>query len=105
MNWSSGPYHHDDDLGLPTEVTESYRHVKALPDGRVIGVIRLIYHWSIHVNMDEVGYEEKYCFDTYDRAMVAFNTWDGKDEPPGWHRHVPSGRRRDMNTGREWVEH
>jgi len=34
--------------------------------------------------------------------MDAFNKYDGS-EPEGWHRHPKSGRRRNIETGEEWI--
>lgn len=42
-------------------------------------------------------YEQRWCYADHGAAVVALAQWRGKDcvdEPVGWHRHVPSGRRR-----------
>lgn len=89
---------------IPEEIAAGYAHIRALPDGRLIGVFKLLFHWSMHVNIDWSGYEHRYCFDTYDLAKAAFDDWNGEGDPEGWHKHVGTGRRRDLRTGREWIE-
>lgn len=77
--------------------------IRELPDGRIIAAHRLLMHWTLLVGIDDVGYTERYCFATFDLVLAAFNDWDGTGEPTGWHRHPTTGRRRDLETGREWV--
>jgi len=81
---------------------DEYTDLRALPDGRIIGVHRLLYHWTLLIDMDAVGYEDRYCFATYDMAKRAFDSWNGEGDPgTEWHRHPKTGRRRE--GGREWV--
>lgn len=82
---------------------ESYEEFRTLPDGRLCGVHRLMFHWTMHVDLDTVGYAQKYCFATRELALAALREWDGTGDPEGWHRHVPSGRRRNLATGEEWI--
>jgi hypothetical protein len=41
----------------------------------------------------------------YDRsdAALIMHIWDGTGDPEGWHRHPKSHRRRNLQTGEEWV--
>lgn len=89
---------------LPAEITDEYCFIKALPDGRICGVHRLLFHWTLHVDIDLCGYAERYCYQTRDGAVAALEGWDGQGDPIGWHRHPDSGRRRDPATNREWIE-
>lgn len=91
-------------VDLSDEVKANYVHMRTLPDGRVCGVHQLLFHWTLHVGIHEFGYEERYCFDTFPRAVVGLESWSGEGDPEGWHRHPESGRRRDLATGREWVD-
>lgn len=88
---------------LPPEVASHYVALRTLPDGRIIGVARLLYHWTLHVGIDEDGYADRWCFATRELAEAACRDWSGVGDPDGWHRHPKSGRRRDPTTGREWV--
>lgn len=90
-------------FGLPEDVCENYTLMKQLPDGRVCGVHRLMYHWTMHVDIDAFGYNERYCYATKQGAEQALTDWDGRLEPVGWHRHPESGRRRNVETGEEWI--
>lgn len=91
-------------MTLPDDLLESYTDTRTLPDGRLCGVMRLLFHWTIHVDISWMGYEDRYCYPTYESALHAMNAWDGTGDPVGWHRHPKTGRRRDLETGREWIE-
>jgi hypothetical protein len=85
-------------------IREYYRDFRKLPDGRYIGTLRLLYHWTIHVDIDFGGYADRYCFKNYALARAAFDAWDGTGDPDYWHNHPGSGRRRDTATGRTWLD-
>lgn len=44
---------------------------------------------------DDDEYEDRWCYHTYADAKAALDAWNGEGEPEGWHRHPPTGRRRD----------
>jgi hypothetical protein len=90
-------------IDLPEEITSSYDEMRVLPDGRICGVHRLMFHWTMHVDIDPVGYAEHYCFATKELALKALHEWDGIGDPEGWHRHPKTGRRRNIETGEEWI--
>lgn len=85
------------------EIALEYRELRNLPDGRLIGIKRLMFHWTIHVDIDPCGYYENYCFATYELAKTAFDTWNGTGDPVGWHRHPRTGRRVDETTGEVYI--
>ena len=90
---------------LYPETREYYVDVKQLPDGRFIGTMRLLFHWTIHVDIDPMGYwRERYCYATYEMAKRALDEWDGLGDPDYWHKHPDTGRRRDPVTGRIWYD-
>lgn len=93
-----------DDFDLPDEIRQWYIDLKRLPDGRFVGTHRLLFHYTFHIDIDLIGYADRYCFATYELAKKAFDEWTGEGDPEGWHRHPPSGRRRDTATGREWID-
>ncbi|PZU95537.1 MAG: hypothetical protein DI527_00580 [Chelatococcus sp.] len=88
---------------LPPEIVEHYLAMRTLPDGRLIGIAPLLFHLTLHVDVHCDGYEDRYCYATFEAAEAAMNAWDGTGDPVGWHRHPLSGRRRDLATGREWI--
>ena len=88
---------------LPEDVRAVYEAMRVLPDGRVCGVRRLMFHWTLHVDVDAYGVEDFYCFEEQVTAHLALATWNGTGDPVGWHRHGRSGRRRDTATEREWI--
>lgn len=42
---------------------------------------------------DAHGYDNEWMYASFDEAILALLAWDGEDEPQGWMRHMPSGRR------------
>lgn len=82
----------DDDLRA------HYIDMRQLPDGRWIGLHRLMFHYTIHVDISYMSFEERWCIQTLEQATEAFNKWDGESEPLYWHKHYPSMRRRDKTT-------
>jgi len=89
---------------LPPETLATYPLIGQLPDGRYCGIHRLLYHWTMHVDLDEFGYADKYCFATQALAVAALINWNGEGDPDGWHRHLKTGRRRNLETGEEWIQ-
>ena len=90
---------------LSIETKRYYTHLKTLPDGRIVGVKRLLYHWTVHIDISDCGYSDRYCYPTQRAARVSLKFWDGEDDPPGnWHKHPTSGRRRSLKTGEIWFE-
>lgn len=87
---------------LSPENAEPYLAFRQLPDGRWLGVLRLLFHWTLHVDIDPWGYRDRYCYRHVYDALRAMREWDGTGDPEGWHRHPKSGRRRD-ERGNEWV--
>lgn len=88
---------------LDPEIADSYIVIRKLPDGRLCGVMRLLFHWTLHVDIDHTGYADRYCYQTLSGALSALKDWDGTGEPHGWHRHPKTGRRRNIETGKEWI--
>ncbi len=90
---------------LAPEIKEHYTAIRVLPDGRICGVHRLLYHWTMHIGLSDYGYEERYCYETQAQATESMNAWDGTGDPPGdWHKHPDTGRRRNPMTGEIWHE-
>lgn len=86
------------------EITSQYMATRKLEDGRWIALGRLMFHYSIYIDLDETGYSDRYCYPDLGDAVEAFAVWDGKGDPPKfWNRNVKTGRRRDRD-GREWIE-
>lgn len=91
-------------MGTLDEVKQHYTDMRTLPDGRLLGVHRLMFHWTVHIDIDEDGYDDRYCFATREMAQEAMNVWDGTGDMINWHKHPATGRRRDNTTGRIWDE-
>lgn len=75
---------------------------KVLPGGtRWAAVAPMIVTYAIVTGQmgDEIGYDNRWCYNRLVDAMMALNVWDGSGEPPGWHRHPGSGRRIARTVG------
>lgn len=73
-----------------------YLEPRPLPGGRWTAIWQLMFTHAIIVGQIGcyMGYDDRWCYDSFEQAKVAFDAWDGSGEPAGWHRHPTSGRRR-----------
>lgn len=84
----------------------TYMRFWRLPDGRLCGLQRLLFHYTVHVDIFAFGYSDRYCFITAELALDAMSRWDGTGDPDNWHRHPTTGRRRpDADPAREHIEY
>lgn len=70
-----------------------YREV----DGWFVAVVPFMFTAGLIVGRtrDHGCYEDRWCFETFEKACAAFDAWDGMTgEPFGWHRHPNTGRHR-----------
>lgn len=82
---------------LTTLMGYGYTHLKPIRNGtQWVGLCRFMFTTAIVMgNMDnDFGYEDRWCYHSYEDAQKALDAWDGAGEPDGWHRHPTSGRRR-----------
>jgi hypothetical protein len=56
---------------LNVAAEEGYRNVVEM-DGLICALHPFAVTWGIVVNIDELGYERRYCFEEYGDALVAF---------------------------------
>lgn len=77
-------------------------HVKDLPDGKCVDVMRMLFNWRVvRCDVRHISYDRGWCYagtglETAILAMGAALEWDGGDdtEPTGWlKRVVPFGER------------
>ncbi|MFL9933635.1 hypothetical protein P0D88_31565 [Paraburkholderia sp. RL18-103-BIB-C] len=69
---------------------------RRFPSGRDACIVRSGSSYAILADITPDWYGDRWCYDTYERARLALEAWDGGDhtEPQGWSRHPNSGRRR-----------
>ncbi len=76
-----------------------YERVKLAGPTQFVALFRFMFTTAIiRGNIAQImeTYTDRWCFHTMAQAETAFDLWDGiNGEPEGWHRHLPSGRRRD----------
>lgn len=62
----------------------------------VCGVSRLLFHYTVHLDMNAMVHGDSYCFATKEFAEQALDEWDPatETEPRYWHKHPATGRRR-----------
>ncbi len=76
---------------------QGYKDIKIIGENKWTGIHRFIFTHAIIVgNLNDCfGYEDRWCYETYEKAKAALEAWGGKGEPENWHRHPATGRRRD----------
>jgi hypothetical protein len=81
-----------------------YKDPRPLPGGRFAAILPLMYTNAIVVGRmgDDIGYDNRWCYRSYESAKAALDAWNGEGEPEGWHRHPPTGRRRNAK-GEEYI--
>jgi hypothetical protein len=88
---------------------QDYRNPKPISGKRCACLVKFLFTWAILVTRigDQAGYEDRWCYSSYGKAKMALELWDGTGEPVGWHRHPPSGRRRQFVDGQivETISH
>ncbi len=98
--------------------SQGYMAVNILPDGRWVCVAPRNFHADILSGTlvgVRTGWDDQWSYTNIVKAVTALLTWCDQaltadlvdeqipSEPTGWHRHVPSNRRRD-EEGNEWIE-
>jgi hypothetical protein len=73
-----------------------YRDIKITNCGLWAATFRYMYTHAIILGQmyDRVGFEDRWRYETKEKAEAALRAWDIRGEPDGWHRHPGSGRRR-----------
>jgi hypothetical protein len=67
--------------------------VAFIPHRNVCCLSIMAYTVAIMYNIDEHGYQARYCYHTLVEASEAFNTWSGQGHPPGnWIKRKGDGR-------------
>lgn len=62
---------------------EGYSPIRMLPDGRVIGVRKMMFTFGLFVGLDARGYSHRYCYESRNDALRALETWNGEVHPSG----------------------
>lgn len=87
--------------------TPTYSDVQMMADGRIVCICQLVYTWAILSDLTTFGYEDRWCYSSYEKARASLDIWvaaNGEGEPYGWHRHPSTGRRRpDGDVEREYI--
>lgn len=85
---------------------------RALADGTFVLAKPLMFHWTVIRGEigDLVTYFDRWCFADEDLALKALHSFPEEPadsfDPPGWHRHPNSGRRRPGgDPTKEYVGH
>lgn len=72
-----------------------YLDYKMFESGIDACIMPLLYTHAIISELNAFGYGDRWCYKDYQAAKTALDAWDGTGEPDGWHRHPPTGRRRE----------
>lgn len=74
-----------------------YEHVITIGDHGLCCIYKFMYTTAILSGLNDIGYEDRWCYHTKEAALEALLDWAAhpeQAEPEGWHRHPDSGRRR-----------
>jgi hypothetical protein len=59
-----------------------YTHLREI-NGQVCGLHKFAYTTGLMVDLHELGYELRYCFEKQEDAAAALAKWDGRGHPDG----------------------
>ena len=78
---------------------EGYSDPRPIRENEYACIVNFIFTHAIIVGrIGQYGtYNDRWCYETYEKAKAAFDAWDGVGEPDGWHRHPNTGRRREFD--------
>lgn len=62
---------------------QGYTPIIVIPSVGVCSIRRMIFTTGLFVNMDELGYQYRYCYQTRAEALSAIESWNGEGHPPG----------------------
>ena len=62
-------------------VEQGYSNIRFLPNG-VVGLIRLLYTTGLCIGLNDVGWEERYCYPNRELAIGACNALHDMDDEP-----------------------
>lgn len=67
---------------------EGYRDIRMIPGRGWCGLRPFIFTTGLCYGLNEHGYDGRFCYTTYLEARVAFELWDGGNNPHGqWLKH------------------
>lgn len=68
---------------------EGYIHLIELPKVGICGILEFMFTWGVCYGLDEYGYMGRYCFPTYEQALLALSTWQdtSQDIQGNWIKH------------------
>lgn len=92
--------------GIDRAVLQQYIWLHELPDGRLCGVLRLLFHYTVHIGIVDFSYTSRWCFDSDPvEAVLSLLAYSGEGDMPGaWRKDVSGRRRHDPTTGIIWHE-
>ena len=77
---------------------------RMLPDGSYVAVVQMIFNLRLIVGADDRWADDAWCYHDPELCWQAYAGWDGTGDPPGWYKHLGSGRRRpDFTEASEYV--
>lgn len=70
---------------LLADLSGQYELLRVLPDGCIVGLHRLMYTTAIYIDLNQWGFERRYCFDNRTLALQRFaELQSADDEPAGY---------------------
>jgi hypothetical protein len=72
-----------------------YMDYREFANGNDACITPLMFTCAILSGIEDWGYTDRWCYESYEKARAALYAWNGEGEPQGWHRHPGTGRRRE----------
>lgn len=70
------------DADLQAELETMYEKVRRLEDGTFIAVHNLMFTRALHIDMDRLGWQRRYCYADFALADKAFEEMKTADDQP-----------------------
>ena len=81
-------------------ISEGYFNLKYIINIGLCGLYRFAFTTGLIININNIGYDGRYCYSTLADAKEALEKWDGTNDPSGpWikYKGIKGERRNDKN--------
>ena len=82
-----------EDLKKYLKEHEGYEYLREIPNKGLCGVKRYLFTWALAYEIEALTYGGRYCYPSFDEALIALASWDGDGDPKDdiWIKHKGRG--------------